>query len=71
MGDLIAATVVSSIFLNVTTADQYLAIILPGRMYKEAYKSKNLHPKVLSRTLEDAGTLTSPLFPWNLSLIHI
>ena len=65
VGDLITATVVSSIFLNITTADQYLAIILPGRMYKEAYKRKNLHPKVLSRTLEDAGTLTSPLFPWN------
>ncbi|MGI6708637.1 MAG: Na+/H+ antiporter NhaC [Dethiobacteria bacterium] len=64
-GDLITATVVSSIFLNITTADQYLAIILPGRMYKEAYKRRNIHPKVLSRTLEDAGTLTSPLFPWN------
>lgn len=64
-GDLIAATVVSSIFLNITTADQYLAIILPGRMYKDAYRRMKLHPKVLSRTLEDAGTLTSPLFPWN------
>lgn len=64
-GDLITATVISSIFLNATTADQYLAIILPGRMYKEAYRRKNIHPKVLSRTLEDAGTLTSPLFPWN------
>ena len=64
-GDLITATVVSSIFLNITTADQYLAIILPGRMYKDAYKRMKLHPKVLSRTLEDAGTLTSPLFPWN------
>ncbi|HOA35454.1 MAG: sodium:proton antiporter, partial [Firmicutes bacterium] len=50
---------------NITTADQYLAIILPGRMYKDAYKRMNIHPKVLSRTLEDAGTLTSPLFPWN------
>ena len=65
LGDLITATIVSSIFLNITTADQYLAIILPGRMYKDAYKRMNIHPKVLSRTLEDAGTLTSPLFPWN------
>ena len=65
VGDLITATVISSIFLNIATADQYLAIILPGRMYKEAYRERGIHPKVLSRTLEDAGTLTSPLFPWN------
>ena len=64
-GDLIAATVISSIFLNITTADQYLAIIFPARMYKEEYERRNIDLKVLSRTLEDAGTLTSPLFPWN------
>ena len=64
-GDLILATVVSAIFVNAVTADQYLAIIFPGRMFKDAYKDKNLDLKVLSRTLEDAGTLTSPLFPWN------
>ncbi|HHV38047.1 MAG TPA: Na+/H+ antiporter NhaC, partial [Tepidimicrobium sp.] len=60
-GDLILATVISSIFLNAATADQYLAIIFPARMFKKAYKDKNLDLRVLSRTLEDAGTLTSPL----------
>ncbi len=65
VGDLILATVVSSIFLNAATADQYLAIIFPARMFKDAYKEKKMDLKVLSRTLEDAGTLTSPLFPWN------
>lgn len=64
-GDLILATVVSSIFLNAATADQYLAIIFPARMFKDAYKERDIDLKVLSRTLEDAGTLTSPLFPWN------
>ncbi|NLX75742.1 MAG: Na+/H+ antiporter NhaC [Synergistaceae bacterium] len=64
-GDLILATVVSSIFLNIATADQYLAIIFPAKMFKETYKEKNLDLRVLSRTLEDAGTLTSPLFAWN------
>ena len=64
-GDLILATVVSSIFLNAATADQYLAIIFPARMFKDAYVERNIDLKVLSRTLEDAGTLTSPLFPWN------
>lgn len=64
-GDLILATIVSSIFVNIVAADQYLAIIFPGRMFKDAYEDKNLDLKVLSRTLEDAGTLTSPLIPWN------
>lgn len=64
-GDLIAATVVSSIFLNIATADQYLAIIFPARMFKGEYEKKNIDPRILSRTLEDAGTLTSPLIPWN------
>ena len=45
--------------------DQYLAIVLPGRMFKEEYHKKGLAPRNLSRCLEDAGTLTSPLIPWN------
>jgi len=64
-GGLIAATIFTSIGMNIIAADQYLAIVIPGRMYAEAYKERNLHPKNLSRTLEDAGTLTSPLIPWN------
>lgn len=58
-------TCLSCIFLNVTTSDQCLAIILPSKMYGEAYKRLNLPGKLLSRTLEDGGTVTSVLIPWN------
>jgi NhaC family Na+:H+ antiporter len=51
--------------MNALTADQYLSIIMPGRMYRDVYRQHGLHPKLLSRTLEDAGTLTSPLIPWS------
>jgi NhaC family Na+:H+ antiporter len=64
-GSLIASTVVTCIGTNLVTADQYMAIVMPGRMYKEEYQRRGLHPLVLSRTLEDAGTITSPLIPWN------
>ncbi len=64
-GDLVGATVITCVGLNVTVPDQYLAIILPGRMYQSAYAEKSLHPKNLTRTVEDAGTMTSPLIPWN------
>lgn len=63
-GDLILGTVVTSILVNIFS-DQYLSIILPGRIYKAEYEKRGLHLKNLSRTLEDAGTLTSPLVPWN------
>jgi NhaC family Na+:H+ antiporter len=65
VGGLVSATVVTCLGMNVLAPDQYLSIIVPGRMYREAYRRQGLHPKVLSRTLEDAGTLTSPLVPWN------
>jgi len=58
-------TCVSSLFLNVTTGDQCLAIILPSKMYGEAYQKLKLPGKLLSRTLEDGGTVTSVLIPWN------
>jgi Na+:H+ antiporter, NhaC family len=64
-GQLVSATVVTCLGMNVLAPDQYLSIIVPGRMYREAYQQQGLHPKVLSRTLEDAGTLSSPLVPWN------
>lgn len=64
-GSLIMTTVLSSIGINVVTGEQYLSIVLPGSMYKHLYAEKGLHMKNLSRTLEDAGTLTSPLIPWN------
>jgi len=64
-GSLIATTTASCIVFNVTASDQYLAIVVPGRMFAEEYKERGLHPKVLSRTLEDSGTVTSALIPWN------
>jgi NhaC family Na+:H+ antiporter len=64
-GSLIATTAGSCIFINATASDQYLSIVLPGRMFAPVYKSRGLDPKVLSRTLEDSGTVTSALVPWN------
>ncbi len=64
-GSLITATVASCIGANIFAPDQYMAIVVPGRMYREAYLKRGLHPKNLSRALEDSGTLTSPLVPWN------
>ncbi len=62
---LFASTVVSCLAINVTASDQYLAIVVPGKMYAKAYKDKGLAPENLSRTLEDSGTVTSVLIPWN------
>ena len=64
-GSLIASTVCTCIGTNLITADQYMSIVMPGRMYKEEYQRRDLDPVVLSRTLEDSGTITSPLIPWN------
>jgi NhaC family Na+:H+ antiporter len=62
---LFASTVISCLALNVTASDQYLAIVIPGKMYAKAFKDKGLAPENLSRTLEDSGTVTSALVPWN------
>jgi NhaC family Na+:H+ antiporter len=62
---LVASTVATCLFLNVTASDQYLAIVVPGRMYRELYGEKGLAPENLSRSLEDSGTVTSVLIPWN------
>ncbi len=64
-GSLITTTVLSCIGMNAVASDQYIAIVIPGRMYKNAFDKQQLHPKNLSRALEDSGTLTSPLIPWN------
>ncbi len=64
-GALVTATVLSCIFVNVLAGDQYLSIVLPGKMFKDEYHRRGLAPRNLSRALEDAGTLTSPLVPWN------
>ncbi|MEC7642540.1 Na+/H+ antiporter NhaC [Idiomarina sp.] len=65
VGSLITGTLFTCFGANVLTADQYMAIVLPGRMFKEEYQRRGLDPRVLSRTLEDSGTLTSALIPWN------
>lgn len=62
---LFASTVASCLALNLTASDQYLALVVPGKMFKNAYKDRGLAPENLSRTLEDAGTVTSVLIPWN------
>ena len=62
---LFASTVVSCLGLNAIASDQYLALVIPGKMFKKAFEDKGLAPENLSRTLEDSGTVTSVLIPWN------
>lgn len=64
-GSVIATTACTCLFFNVTASDQYLSIVVPGRMYADTFKDKGLAPENLSRTLEDSGTVTSVLVPWN------
>jgi len=64
-GSLIVATLGTSLGMNILASDQYIAIVLPGRMFRAEYARRGLAPKNLSRALEDAGTLTSALVPWN------
>lgn len=64
-GSLVASTAATCIFFNFTASDQYMAIAVPGRMFAETYRKRGLKPEVLSRTLEDGGTVTSVLVPWN------
>ncbi|MEO1574707.1 MAG: Na+/H+ antiporter NhaC [Pseudomonadota bacterium] len=64
-GSLVFTVVLSAIGINVVAADQYIAIVLPGRMFKAEFKRRGLAAHNLSRIVEDAGTLTSPLIPWN------
>ncbi|MEG1255703.1 Na+/H+ antiporter NhaC [Clostridium sp.] len=64
-GSLVLVTIISCIVVNILAGDQYLSIVIPGRMYKDEYAKRGLAPKNLSRCLEDAGTLTSCFIPWN------
>lgn len=66
VGNLVLTTVVTEVLLNLITASQYMTIVLGGRLFVSEYKKKNLLPQTLSRTLEDSGTVTSLLIPWNL-----
>lgn len=62
---MVASTVASGLFLNLATADQYISIILTGKMFSDIYQKKGYESRLLSRTTEDAVTVTSPLIPWN------
>ena len=62
---LFLSTIISCLGINIAASDQYLAIILPGKMFKSGYKKSGLAAENLSRTLEDSGTVTSALVPWN------
>src|SRR5690606_27727594 len=64
-GSLIAATIATAFGTNVVAADQYMALVLPGRLYQPEFRRRGLAPVNLSRALEDGGTITSPLVPWN------
>ncbi len=64
-GSLVATTAATCLFFNVTASDQYISIVVPGRMFAKTFRDQGLKPEVLSRTLEDSGTVTSVLIPWN------
>lgn len=64
-GSLILATLGTALGLNIIAGDQYISIVVPGRMFRAEFEKRGLHPKNLSRALEDSGTLTSALIPWN------
>ncbi len=64
-GGLIATTLATCFGVNALAADQYMSIVVTGRMFKDEYARRGLHAKNLARVLEDAGTITSPLVPWN------
>lgn len=65
VGGLIATTLATCFSVNALAADQYMSIVITGRMFRDEYRKRGLHPKNLSRVLEDSGTITSPLVPWN------
>lgn len=70
-GSLIASTMATCLGVNIVTGDQYMSLVLPGQMWKSEFTKRNLANVNLSRTLEDAGTLTSPLIPWNACGVYM
>jgi len=70
-GSLIATTILTGIGANIVTADQYMAIVLPGRLFRAEFGKRRLDPLVLSRSLEDGGTMTSALVPWNTCGVYM
>lgn len=71
VGNLTVTVIFTSILINIFSANQYLAVILPGQMYEENYRKQKLKLKNLTRTLEAGGTLTAPLIPWNSSAVFV
>ena len=65
IGSLVTTVIFSCIGINIVAGDQYISIVLPGKMYRAEFEKRNLDPRNLSRVIEDSGTLTSPLVPWN------
>ncbi|MEN1935089.1 Na+/H+ antiporter NhaC [Paenibacillus sp. 102] len=70
-GSLILATVLSCITMAITTGSSYLSILIPGELFKNVYAERGLHPKNLSRTLEDSGTVVVPLIPWSMAGVYM
>lgn len=68
---LITTTILTAFSTNVLTADQYIALVLPGRMFRAEYAARGLDPRVLSRSLENGGTITSVLIPWNTCAVFM
>ena len=68
---LITTTILTAFSTNVLTADQYISLVLPGRMFKAEYAARGLDPRVLSRSLENGGTITSVLIPWNTCAVFM
>lgn len=68
---LVATTILTAFSTNVMTADQYMAIVLPGRMFRAEFRERGLDPRVLSRSLEGGATITSPLVPWNTCAVYM
>ncbi|NDY94778.1 Na+/H+ antiporter NhaC [Wenzhouxiangella limi] len=68
---LVTTTILTAFGTNVMTADQYMAIVLPGRMFRAEFRHRGLDPRVLSRSLEGGGTITSPLVPWNTCAVYM
>ena len=71
VGNLTVTVLLTSLLINIFSANQYLAVILPGQMYEENYRNHRLKLKNLTRTLEAGGTLTAPLIPWNSSAVFV
>ncbi|MTI71985.1 MAG: Na+/H+ antiporter NhaC [Firmicutes bacterium] len=71
VGGLVLSTVISCLTMAVVTGSSYLSILIPGEMFKETYITKGLHPKNLSRTLEDSGTVFVPLVPWSMAGVYM